>query len=302
MPPRQMHTGEVLVDEDLVRLLVDHQFPGWNHLPITPVQYSGTDNAIFRLGNDIVLRLPRIHWATAQVHKEHTWLPVLAPRLPLRVPAPLRKGAPGFGYPWHWAVHEWLEGESALSAPVRDSAQAALDLAALVTALRRIDVAARSPALSGGRGGPLADRHADVRAAIASLEGEIDIDRVTDAWQTSLDAPPWRGDPVCIHGDLSPGNLIVNEGRLTAVIDFGDLTAGDPACDLMVAWNYLTGDSRQIFRAALSADDAIWARGRGWALSVALIALPYYLHTNPQIVATSRRTIQAILQDHESPT
>ena len=303
MPPQtnppQIHPDEFLVDHALVSRLVADQFPQWQHLPIVPVPYSGTDNAIFRLGDDMVLRLPRIHWATAQVHKEHTWLPVLAPRLPLRVPAPLRKGAPGFGYPWHWAVHEWLEGESALSALVRDPAQAALDLSALVTALRRIDVAARSPVLSGGRGGPLADRHADVRAAIASLEGEIDIDRVTDAWKTSLDAPPLRGDPVCIHGDLSPGNLIVNEGRLTAVIDFGALTAGDPACDLMVAWNYLTGDSRQIFRAALSADAATWARGRGWALSVALIALPYYLHTNPQIVATSRRTIQATLQDHD---
>ena len=295
-----MHPDEVLVDEALVRRLVAGQFPDWKDLPITPVPYSGTDNAIFRLGDDMVVRLPRIHWATAQVHKEHTWLPVLAPRLPLRVPTPVRLGAPGLGYPWHWAVHDWLDGENALNASVDDLEQAALDLAALVTTLRSVDPAAREPALSGGRGGPLADRDAEVRTAIASLEGHIDVEKTTAVWQASLDAPPWHGAPVCLHADITPGNLLVNNGRLSAVIDFGMLTAGDPATDLMVAWNYLTSETRPTFREALSDDDATWSRGRGWALSVALIALPYYLHTNPQIVATSRRTINQTVQDHET--
>ena len=295
-----MHPDEVLVDEALVRRLVAGQFPDWKDLPITPVPYSGTDNAIFRLGDDMVVRLPRIHWATAQVHKEHTWLPVLAPRLPLRVPTPVRLGAPGLGYPWHWAVHDWLDGENALNASVDDLEQAALDLAALVTTLRSVDPAAREPALSGGRGGPLADRDAEVRTAIASLEGHIDVEKTTAVWQASLDAPPWHGAPVCLHADITPGNLLVNNGRLSAVIDFGMLTAGDPATDLMVAWNYLTSETRPTFREALSDDDATWSRGRGWALSVALIALPYYLHTNPQIVVTSRRTINQTVQDHET--
>ena len=295
-----MHPDEVLVDRDLVSRLVADQFPDWKHLPITPVPYSGTDNAIYRLGDDMVVRLPRIHWATAQVHKEHTWLPVLAPRLPLRVPTPIRIGSPGFGYPWHWAVHEWLDGESALSVAVQDPSQAALDLAALITSLRRVDASSRTPALSGGRGGPLADRDAEVRIAIASLEGHINVEWTTAVWQASLDAPPWQGNPVCIHADITPGNLLVNDGRLSAVIDFGMLTAGDPATDLMVAWNYLTAETRPTFREALSVDDATWSRGCGWALSVALIALPYYLNTNPQIVATSRRTIHQTLQDHEA--
>ena len=295
-----MHPDEVLADEDLVRRLVAGQFPDWQHLPITPVPYSGTDNAIFRLGDEMVIRLPRIHWATEQVHRDHAWLPVIAPRLPLRVPTPLRIGAPALGYPWHWAVHEWLDGDNAINAPVRDLEEAALDLAALVAALRRVDPTARTPALSGSRGGPLADRDADVRSAIASLEGEIDAGRVTAAWQESLAAPIWQGDPVCLHADISPGNLLVKDGRLTALIDFGMLTAGDPATDLMVAWNYLTAETRPTFREALSVDYATWSRGRGWALSVALIALPYYLNTNPQIVATSRRTIHEVLQDHKA--
>ena len=296
-PPPRMHPNEVIADQALVRRLIADQFPDWQHLPITPIPYSGTDNAILRLGEDMVVRLPRIHWAVSQVHRDHAWLPVLAPQLPVRVPTPLRIGAPGLGYPWHWAIHEWLPGENAIDALVRDVEEAALDLAAIVAALRRVDPTARAPALSGGRGGPLADRDAEVRAAIASLEGEIDTAGVTAAWQDALAAPQWQGDPVCLHADISPGNLLVNDGRLTALIDFGMLTAGDPATDLMVAWNYLTADTRPIFRQALSVDDATWTRGRGCALSVALIALPYYLHTNPQIVATSRRTIREVLAD-----
>ncbi len=293
-----MHADEVIVTLPLVRRLVVAQFPQWRHLRITPVPYSGTDNAIFRLGENMVVRLPRIHWAAAQVHKEHTWLPMLAPNLSLRVPTPLGKGDPAFGYPWHWAVHEWLDGQNAIEAAVDDPEAAALDLAEFITQLHRLDLGPQIPAPSGNRGGPLADRDADVRAAIASLEGELDITKVTAAWESSLDAPQYIGDPVLIHADLAPGNLLVKDGKITAVIDFGALTTGDPACDLMVAWNYLTSETRQIFRAALSVDGATWSRGRGWALSVALIALPYYLHTNPQIVATSRQTIHEVLQDH----
>ena len=293
-----MHADEVIVALPLVRRLVADQFPQWRHLRITPVPYSGTDNAIFRLGENMVVRLPRIHWATAQVHKEHTWLPMLADNLSLRVPTPLGKGEPAFGYPWHWAVHEWQDGQNAIEAAVNDPGAAALDLAEFITQLHRLDLGSQIPAPSGNRGGPLAAKDADVRAAIASLEGEVDIPKVTAAWESSLDAPPYQDKPVLIHADLAPGNMLVKDGKLTAVIDFGALTTGDSACDLMVAWNYLTSETRPIFRAALSVDGATWARGRGWALSVALIALPYYLNTNPQIVATSRRTIDEVLQDH----
>ncbi len=295
--PLRMHTDEVIVRLPLVKRLIADQFPQWKHLIITPVPYSGTDNAIFRLGEHMVVRLPRIHWATDQVHKEDTWLPLLAPNLPLQIPTPLGTGGPAFGYPWHWAVHNWLEGQNAIDAEVDDPVTAALDLAAFISTLNSFNIPPHIPAPTGNRGGPLAERDADVRTAIASLEGEVNVQKVTTAWETSLDTPTYQGEPALIHADITPGNILVNNGKITAIIDFGLLTTGDPACDLIVAWNYLNDNTRNIFRTALSVDDATWSRARGWALSGAIIALPYYLNSNPQIVAMSRRIIHEVLQN-----
>ena len=293
-----MHANEILADESLAARLVAAQFPQWQDLPIERVRHSGTDNAIFRLGDELGARLPRIHWAVGQTDKEFEWLPRLAPYLPLAVPRPLRKGKPAFGYPWPWSVYEWLEGDSALDVAVADPTEAALDLAAFIRALRAVPAHDRPPPVPGGRGGPLLGRDAETRAAIAALEGLIDVDAVAAAWQTSLDAPPYDGEPVCIHADLTPGNLIVKDGRLSAVIDFNMLTVGDPACDLTVAWNFLAEDSRRALRDALSVDDATWLRARGWALSGSLIALPYYMGANPGIVAQSWRTLREVTADH----
>ena len=299
MAQRRMHTDEILADEALAARLVAAQFPLWRGLPVERVRHSGTDNAIFRLGDELVARLPRIHWAAAQADKEFEWLPRLAPYLPLAVPTPLRRGAPAFGYPWSWAVHEWLAGDSALDVDVDDANAAALDLAAFIRALRAVPAHDRPPAVPGGRGGPLSGRDAETRAAIAALDGLIDAEAVTAAWQASLDAPAYDGEPVCIHADLTPGNLIVRDGRLSAVIDFGMLTVGDPACDLTVAWNFFDTRTRRVFRDALSVDDAAWLRARGWAISGSLIALPYYMGTNPGIVAQSWRTLREVVADHE---
>ena len=298
MAQRRMHADEILVDEALAARLIAAQFPQWRDLPVERVRHSGTDNAIFRLGDELVARLPRIHWAVGQSDKEFEWLPRLAPYLPLDVPRPLRKGVPAFGYPWPWSVYEWLEGDSALDVAVDDPAEAALELAALIRALRAVPAHDRPPHVPSGRGGPLADRNAETRAAIAALEGLIDTEAVTAAWQASLDAPPYDGEPVCIHADLTPGNLIVRDGRLSAVIDFNMLTVGDPACDLTVAWNFLDAPARQVLRGALCVDDAAWVRARGWALSGSLIALPYYMGANPGIVAQSWRTLREAVADH----
>ncbi len=297
-----MHAEDVDTDVSLVGRLLAAQFPQWAHLPIEPVDSAGTDNAIYRLGDDRAARLPRTQRATWQVDKEHQWLPRLAPNLPLSIPFPLAKGTPAEGYPWHWSVYRWLEGETATIERIADPRQAAIDLAQFVAALQRIDPTGGPPPgpHNFGRGVPLGLRDAATRTAIASLKGMIDTDAVTAAWDAALKTAAWDRPPVWIHGDLLPGNLLFGEGgRLSGVIDFGGLGVGDPACDLMVAWTFFSGASRNAFRAALSVDDATWARGRGWALSWALIYIPYYLDSNPLGVSAARHTIDEVLADHK---
>ncbi|MEO6063531.1 MAG: aminoglycoside phosphotransferase family protein [Thermoflexales bacterium] len=297
VPNGRMHIDEVDTDVALVRRLLAAQFPAWAELPLAPVRSAGTDNALYRLGDDMAVRLPRIGWAVGQVETELRWLPRLAPHLPLAIPVPLAMGNPGEGYPWHWGVYRWLEGENATLNRISDPGQAAMALAAFIITLRRIDLAGGP--LPGpnnsGRGMPLADRDAETRAAIAALEGLIDIRAATSAWEAALRAPAWDGPPVWIHGDLQSGNLLAQRGRLSAVIDWGCMGVGDPASDVMPAWNLFAADTRPVFRAALAVDDATWARGRGWALSCGLIALPYYRTSNPVLADIARHAIREVL-------
>lgn len=295
----KMHADEVETDVALVRRLLEAQFPQWAGLPIAPCPSSGTDNAIYRLGESLAVRLPRIGWAVGQVEKEHRWLPGLAPHLPLAIPVPLAVGAPAEGYPWHWGVYPWLAGANATFERLADPCQAAEDLARFVVALRQVDAAGGPPPgeHNSRRGEPLAARDASARAGIASLDGLYDGAALRAAWEAALAAPAWGGEPVWIHGDLQAGNLLAVEGRLSAVIDFGCLGVGDPACDLMVAWNLFTGESRAAFRAAVAVDEATWARGRGWALWMGLVALPYYQDTNPVLAGIARRAIGAVLAE-----
>ena len=302
MSASKMNADEIETDVPLVGRLLAAQFPQWADLPIQPVTSAGTDNALYRLGEDMVVRLPRIHWATGQVDKEHQWLPRLAPLLPLAIPVPLAKGYPGEGYPWHWSVCKWLAGENANIERIADPRQAAMDLAQFIAALQQIDPTDGPPPgpYNSFRGVPLAMRDSQTHTAIATLHGLIDTDAVTAAWEAALQAPAWGSSPVWIHGDLQSGNLLAQQGRLSAVIDFGCLGVGDPACDLQVAWNFLSAETREVFRAALPVDDATWARGRGWALSVGLIALPYYQITNPVLAGISRHAIDEVLADHKA--
>jgi len=224
-----------------------------------------------------------------------------APHLPLTIPVPLAKGPPGEGCPWHWSIYRWLEGENATIERIVDPGQAARDLAHFITSLQQIDPMHGPPPGSHNsfRGEPLALRDSETRAAIATLHSTLDADAATAAWEAALQAPAWDGPPVWIHGDLQSGNLLVERGRLSAVIDFGCLGVGDPACDVMTAWLFLSAETRDLFRAAMPVDDATWARGRGWALSVGLIALPYYQSTNPVLAGIARRAIAEVLADHE---
>ncbi len=273
MSPLKMHADEVDTDHSLVKRLLASQFPQWADLPIEPVPSAGTDNALYRLGDDKVVRLPRIQAATGQVDKEHRWLQGFTPHLPLAIPLPLAKGLPGEGYPWHWSVYSWIGGQNATIERIADPCQAATDLADFITALQKIDptYGPHPGPHNSYRGVPLGERDPQTRAAIAALSGTLDTGAVTEAWGAALQAPAWREPPVWIHGDLQSGNLLAQDGRIRAVIDFGCLGVGDPACDLQVAWNLLSAETRDVLRGALQVDDATWARGRGWALSVGLI-------------------------------
>jgi aminoglycoside phosphotransferase (APT) family kinase protein len=291
----KMHEDELETDEALVRRLLAAQFPQWAELPIEALPAGGTDNAIYRLGNEFSVRLPRRRgWTSGSDDKEFEWLPKLAPLLPLRVPAPVARGAPGEGYPHEWAVYDWLQGEDATSAPL-DLPRAAVDLAGFLAALQSIDPSGGPP--PGGRGGPLGPRDEKTRAGIAALADLIDAAAVTAAWESALAAPEWNGPPVWIHGDLDARNLLVEDGRITGVLDWGAVCVGDPACDVKGAWAVLDADTRPVFRELLDIDDATWARSRGWALSQALIALPYYLHTYPVIVKEAWRWLREVLAE-----
>jgi aminoglycoside phosphotransferase (APT) family kinase protein len=300
MCPEKMHADQLDIDASLVRRLLLRQFPHLAGPSIERVKSGGTENAIFRLGDNFAIRLPYRAVRTTQVDKIHRWLPVLEPHLPLCIPLPVAKGAPAEGYRTQWSVCRWLPGENVTLDRLADPPQAARDLAQFIRALQRIDP-------SGGpapgehnfhRGVPLADRDSYTRAAIAKADGLIDTGAVTDAWERDLEAPAWEGPPVWIHGDLKPGNLLVLDGRLSGVIDWGGLAVGDPATDLLPAWDLFRRESRDAFRAEVAVDDATWARGRGLALSVALVALPYYLKSNPVMVREAHYAIDQVLADH----
>jgi len=298
---RKMHAGEVETSADLVSRLLAERYPQWADLPITPVPSAGTDNALYRLGDDMVVRLPRIDWAIGQAEKERQWLPRLSPWLPLDIPVQLAVGEPGAGYPWPWAVYRWLEGESATFERLADPRKAATDLARFIEALHRIDTTGGPLAAEHHlRGAPLAMRDAQTREALAALKEMMDTDMATQVWESALEAPEWDREPVWFHGDLLSGNLLIEQGNLKAVIDFSGLGVGDPACDLMIAWGLFSGESRETFRAALGVDDATWARGRGQALSQAVIFIPYYLETNPVGVNNAWRAVAEVLRDYSA--
>jgi aminoglycoside phosphotransferase (APT) family kinase protein len=232
------------------------------------VAFNGWDNVTFRLGDELTVRLPSAEGYREQVAKEQRWLPVLAPSLPLPIPEPVAVGAPGCGYPFSWSVMRWLEGTPAAVSPPRDLVRFAVDVAEFLVALKRVD-ADGGPAPGPHnwfRGAPVTVYEEETVRAIASLR----MERALPAWHAAVDAV-YEGPPVWFHGDVAVGNLLLRDGRLGAVIDFGTSGVGDPACDLALAWTLLEGESREAFLATLGADDAMVARGRGWALWKALI-------------------------------
>ncbi len=309
MSVTDLRPDEVFIDEALVRRLIADQFPEWADLPVTPVARSGMDNATYRLGDDMSVRLPRLPRWVGQVVREQTWLPRLAPHLPLPVPVPLATGAAAVGYPFPWSVYRWLDGETARPERLADPQRTATDLGGFLAALQRIDPAdGPAPEWSNGfRGAALQDERDSpvvagrMRDKIAALHGLVDTAAVTAVWEAALAAPVWDGPPVWIHGDPAPGNLLATDGRLSAVIDFGTMAVGDPACDLIAAWTWLpTAASRAVFRAVLQIDDATWARGRCWGLAAVLPSPDDLSGADPERAAAARERVDDLIADHKN--
>ena len=291
--------GRAGIDAALVQRLIAAQFPRWAGLSVTPVEFDGWDNRTYRLGDDKSVRLPTAAGYVPAVAKENEWLPRLAPALPVAVPAVLGAGVPGEGYPFPWSVRGWLPGEAAGRAHIGDPVRFAGEVARFLTALQRCDTTG-GPAAgehSWYRGAPPSHYDAETRRCLAQLDGRIDTAAAAAVWDAALSAR-WRGDPVWFHGDVAAGNLLVRDGRLAAVIDFGTSGVGDPACDLVLAWTMLEAESREAFRRAVGQDDGTWARARGWALWKALLSLTGCIDTDPDLAALNHRVIADVVADH----
>lgn len=295
----KMHADQVDLTADLVTRLVADQFPQWRHLPVRALESTGTVNALFRLGDEIVLRFPlRPDLGPAlrdELRQEQDNARLIAAHAPVAVPEPIALGEPDDDYAGPWTAYRWIPGEVAGPRSVRDWHAFARDLAGFVTAVHGIDTGGRGWD-GASRGGPLRTMDEHVRRSLAESADLIDTVRVAWAWMRCLNASVADGPDRWLHADLMPGNLLVRDGRLAAVIDLGTACVGDPAVDLMPAWNLLPTDARGTYRRALGVDDATWERGRGWAIVQAIGALYYYVDTNPSMAATARRTLEAVLE------
>ncbi len=292
-----MHPEEVAIDDRVIASLVEDQFPQWSGLSLSRIGSSGTVNVLYRLGDELVVRLPRVFgdgstWAAGAYERDSRWLPQLARLLPVAVPEPLAQGRPTKEYPSDWGVYSWLPGENPEVDRLTDPERLARELAGFVRALHAVEL---EDGPEAGRGSSLARFDEATRAALAGLEGELDTRAALAAWERTLEVPEWTGPPVWVHGDLMPGNLLVQGAALTGVIDWGGAGLGDPAVDVPPAWNLFSGRAAEIFRDELGVDDETWERGRGWALWTGLVALPYYRETNPELAANARFRVKRVL-------
>jgi len=288
-----MHVHEIVVTMEMAGELVDDQFPTYSGLTLMPVHSLGTVNVLYRLGSELLLRFPRVpDWAT--VDREYQWIPYLAPHLPLRVPEPVAFGRPTEHYPCIWGIFRWIPGDLYLNVGVHDEEDAACQVAAFVNALHAIPVPEKAP--RAGRL-PLEELDDSTREALEAAAELSDLQRLERIWATCLLSVPWDGARSWIHADLLRTNLLVNKGRISAVLDFGSAGAGDPAHDLIPAWSLFGDKGRQVFRQQVRADKDTWERARGYALHQAALIIPYYRHTNPGFVSLAMQTVHEILQD-----
>lgn len=291
----KLHDEELDTDPDLVRRLLHEQYPQWATLPVVPSQERGTDHAIYRLGDDLAVRMPTIHWAAGQPLKEQRWLPVVAPHVPLAVPVPLALGQPGAGYPYHWVVVPWLRGERATEEAIADPAALIAEIVVFTQALQSVDPTDGPAPIA--RDAALIHRDATVRTATEEARDLVDREAVLASWEASLTAEAWDGSGVWVHGDLAAGNVLSYKGRLSAVIDWGAACVADPARDVLCAWTFYGGRRASQFRVAFGVDDATWLRARGFALSGAIESLAYYRYREPSRALGDQRRLDLILAD-----
>ncbi|MBA2306878.1 aminoglycoside phosphotransferase family protein [Candidatus Dependentiae bacterium] len=286
------------ITTSLAAKLIAEQFPAWADLPVRPVEFSGWDNRTFRLGETMLIRLPSAEHYAPQVHKEHQWLPYLAPCLPLPISTPLALGHPSHDYPWHWSVYQWIEGESAANLSL-DTLDLPLIASQLAHFLRKLHALPSTGGPTAGphnfwRGGPLEIYDAETRSALATLDGFIDTTAALSVWEEALNSE-WHTDPVWIHGDFSSGNFLVKNGTVAAIIDFGCMGIGDPACDLVLRWTFFQKEARQTFIRQVDLDKSTWSRARGWALWKALITLVRLKGQNSPEISAHQHLINDII-------
>ncbi len=288
-----MHPDEIDITPAMVARLIREQFPQWAELPLREVRSTGTVNAIYRLGEDLAVRLCRVPWGVGEVDTERVWLPRLAPLLPVAIPEQIAEGRPNADYPWPWSILRWLDGGNPVPGRLTRPSELAADLAGFIRDFRAIELPGPPNAY---RGGPLSKLDGSTRKALAELGDTLDVDAATAVWEAALAAPSWDGPPTWIHADLLPGNLLTVDGRLSGVIDFACFGVGDPSCDLIPAWNLLPPEVRPAFRAGVGADDATWARARGRALAMAQ-GIAYYRESNPDFSAHALHTVNEAITD-----
>lgn len=290
-----------MIEISLVQDLIAHQFPQWKELSIHPVKTSGFDNCTFHLGDKMLIRLPSKAEYAFQVEKEQYWLPRLKSLLSIQIPTPVAMGKPAKNYPWKWSIYEWIRGESVASSDRTDYCELATDLAEFLVSFQSID----------STGGPLPSQHNfyrggslkvyddEVKKAVTLIGSQMDLKTVREIWEVAP-ATSWQGKSVWVHGDVSPGNLLIDNGRLCAVIDFGQLAIGDPACDLAIAYTLFSGKSREVFRKIIKVDEDTWARGRAWALWKALITVAGLTNPNNSESKKSKQIIDDVISDHQN--
>jgi aminoglycoside phosphotransferase (APT) family kinase protein len=294
MSLNKMHADEIDISFDLIKDLLFKQFPKWSHLPLKLMRPEGTDNAMYRLGNDKLIRLPRKESSSFSIEKELTWLPKLGVHLPLSIPNIIAKGVSDKNYPFTWLILEWLDGSSPDKENMVDEHKAAANLASFVKSMQKIKF---DGAPNCRRGKPLSTCDDEVKRSIPLLNGFYKIELLKNLWELALKTPQWKKDPVWVHGDLHAGNLLAKDKKIIGVIDFGLAGIGDPACDMMIAWTFLNKKSRKIFHSIVQPDKDTWNRGRGWALFLGIVGYPYYRLSNPIFAHIAKRALDEVVAE-----